>query len=126
MKICLPIKTDEGLESKVFGHFGSAPLFFVADTDSGEYKVEANNNQHHEHGNCQPLAAIAGFDADAIVVGGIGAGALNKLSAGGLQIFRATFDTVAENIAAYKSGKLPVFAPSMVCAGHSHDGDCSH
>ena len=29
MKMCFPVESDQGLESKVFGHFGSAPVFVV-------------------------------------------------------------------------------------------------
>ncbi len=31
MKICFPVEQHEGLESQVYGHFGSAPSFVVVD-----------------------------------------------------------------------------------------------
>ena len=34
MKICFPVTADEGLESAVYSHFGSAPLFLLVDTDA--------------------------------------------------------------------------------------------
>jgi predicted Fe-Mo cluster-binding NifX family protein len=34
MKICFPVESDKGLDSEVFGHFGSAPTFVVFDTEA--------------------------------------------------------------------------------------------
>ncbi|RME41495.1 MAG: diguanylate cyclase, partial [Deltaproteobacteria bacterium] len=36
MKVCFPVNNDQGLESEVYGHFGSAPAFVVVDTESHE------------------------------------------------------------------------------------------
>ena len=29
MKVCIPVEVNEGLKSKPFGHFGSAPMFIT-------------------------------------------------------------------------------------------------
>ena len=34
MKICFPVQNDNGIESAVYNHFGSAPVFVVFDTDT--------------------------------------------------------------------------------------------
>ena len=34
MKICFPVQNDNGIESTVYNHFGSAPVFVVFDTDT--------------------------------------------------------------------------------------------
>ena len=81
MNICIPISEEKGLESPVCRHFGSAPAFMIVDTEGGEPRTVPNLNQHHAHGMCQPLRALAGEKLDAIVVGGIGAGAVQKLQA---------------------------------------------
>jgi len=76
MKVCFPVMENEGLESRVFGHFGSAPQFVVVDTVTSEMTAINNSDQIHEHGACNPVAGLGGHEVDAIVVGGIGAGAL--------------------------------------------------
>jgi predicted Fe-Mo cluster-binding NifX family protein len=58
MQICIPVMDDRGLDSPVSAHFGSAPAFMIVDTDSGHCRIIANNNHHHAHGMCQPLAAF--------------------------------------------------------------------
>ena len=35
MKVCFPVPEDKGLDSLVYGHFGSAPLFGVDDHEQG-------------------------------------------------------------------------------------------
>jgi len=65
MKICFPVQADHGMESAVFGHFGSAPVFFVVDTDSGLISTIQNGDRHHAHGACNPLKALAMARAEA-------------------------------------------------------------
>jgi predicted Fe-Mo cluster-binding NifX family protein len=120
MNICIPVNEDKGLQSQVCAHFGSAPAFMIVDTDSGSCRAIPNQNQHHGHGQCMPLASIRGETIDGMVVGGIGMGALNKLRATGIQVFRSTHPTVAETLAAFKAGTLKPMQPGMACAGHGH------
>ncbi len=129
MNICIPIEVDNGLDSRVFGHFGSAPFFLIADADSETHEVITNTGAHHAHGMCQPLAMLAGQDISAVVVGGIGRGALLKLQGGGIEVFLAREETARETIKAYKEGNLNPVTLEHVCGGHAHHpsgGGCSH
>ncbi|MFP5214162.1 MAG: NifB/NifX family molybdenum-iron cluster-binding protein, partial [Acidobacteriota bacterium] len=81
MKICFPTETLQGLESAVYGHFGSAPGFVIVDTDSQAVEEIKNDDMHHAHGMCQPMKALGGRKVEGVVVGGIGMGALMKLQA---------------------------------------------
>ena len=126
MKIAFPVQENKGFESPVYGHFGSAPIFIVVDTEGGDIGAVENIDFQHQHGQCQPLKALGAAIVDAIVVGGIGAGALQKLQAGGIKVFRAVDGNVDENLELIKSGKLPEFVMNMTCAGHSQGGGCAH
>jgi predicted Fe-Mo cluster-binding NifX family protein len=121
MNICMPVENDNGLSSHVCAHFGSAPLFMIVNTESGGCRAIQNVNMHHGHGMCQPLATLRGEKLDAIVVGGIGMGALNKLMASGLKVYQAAHPTVAETLNAFKSNTLREVTPGMACAHHGHD-----
>ena len=118
MQICIPVIDNCGLDSRVSGHFGSAPGFMLVDTDSSACRLLENHNEHHAHGMCQPLAALAGETVDAIVVGGIGMGALMKLQAAGITVYRAIHPTVAETMAAFKEGTLQPVGEDGACASH--------
>ncbi|MEJ2695412.1 MAG: NifB/NifX family molybdenum-iron cluster-binding protein [Candidatus Sulfobium sp.] len=127
MKVCFPSGGNTELDSPVYGHFGSAPVFVLVDTESKEITVLPNANQHHAHGMCNPVAALAGQTVDAVVVGGIGGGALMKLNMAGISVYKATAETIAENLAFLTSGRLPQFQPGQSCAGHTgKDGTCAH
>jgi predicted Fe-Mo cluster-binding NifX family protein len=118
MKICFPVEVNQGLESEVYAHFGSAPQFLVVDSETREVRALSNKDQHHAHGACQPLKALAGQDVDAVVVGGIGAGALMGLNRGGLKVYQAQGVTIAENLAGFALNELSVLTPAQTCAGH--------
>ena len=120
MKLCFPIEKDEGLDSAVFGHFGSAPAFMVLDTVAREGKT-LTGNPHHPHGMCSPLAAISGEGVDVVITGGIGAGAISGLKAAGIEVYKAVNGTVKENMDAFELGGLAKLE-SGHCSGHG----CAH
>ncbi len=119
MKFCFPTTQNQGMESQVFEHFGSAPIFLLVDSQTGEIKEQSNRDKDHAHGNCQPLRALAGLSVDAIVVGGIGKGALHGLNRAGLKVFQAFPGTIAENLAKITTAQLSELTMKDVCGGHS-------
>ncbi|MDH4232991.1 MAG: diguanylate cyclase [Nitrospirota bacterium] len=126
MKVCFPVKNVQALESEVYGHFGSAPVFILVDTEKREALTINNADQHHAKGMCSPLSALGGHEIDCVVVGGIGGGALMKLNQAGITVYKAMGLTVNDNLNLLNAGRLPVFQPGHVCAGHSVSGGCSH
>jgi len=118
MNICFPVIEDKGLESPVSAHFGSAPLFLILDTDTGNTRPIPNRNAHHSHGMCQPLASLAGEHIDGMVVGGIGMGALMRLQAANVQVFLAEHATVQDAMTAFRAGHLREVTPATACGGH--------
>ncbi|HSO66911.1 MAG TPA: NifB/NifX family molybdenum-iron cluster-binding protein [Desulfatirhabdiaceae bacterium] len=126
MKIAFPVERNEGTDSPVFGHFGSAPFFIVVDSETNQSESILNADLHHQHGQCQPLAALNGHTVDAVVVSGIGAGALRKLHAAGVRVYHGIQGSVSENLNLIQNAKLSEFDMSLTCAGHSHNDGCIH
>jgi predicted Fe-Mo cluster-binding NifX family protein len=129
MKIGFPVQQDAGLDSVVYNHFGSAPLFIVVNTDEQSVVAVANRDQHHVHGACNPTKALGDHKVEAIIVGGIGAGALSRLNQMGITVYRAEGGTVKDNLMRLTSTGLPQYSLSSCCGGHGgngHGGDCSH
>ena len=122
MRICVPVEANKGLESRPYGHFGSAPLFVVCNLENQEVTEINNQDLHHEHGKCQPLKALQGNVVDAVIVGGIGQGAIMKLNSMGVKVYKSQGNTIKENIELYKENKLEEFPTNHTC---SHDG-CGH
>jgi predicted Fe-Mo cluster-binding NifX family protein len=101
-------------------HFGSAPAFAFVDSDTGKFAVVPNGNRHHQHGSCRPLEALAGQDVEAVVVGGVGPGALAALNAAGVAVYRAEGGTVREAIDALRGNALRAVTPVTACGHHGH------
>jgi len=124
MKICFPVESDKGLESDVFGHFGSAPRFVVFDTESKAINTINNQDLGHVHGMCNPLKALDGKRVDTIIVGGIGAGAINKLNEMGIKVYKASKGTVQDNIKLFETNTMSEMTLAQTCSAHA-DG-CGH
>lgn len=122
MKVCFPVKSNEGMSSMPYNHFGSAPEFVICDLESNEVKAIGNGDLGHEHGKCQPIKALSGEIVDAVVVGGIGKGAIIKLNSMGIKVYQAIEGTIEDNINLLKNGELKEFDSNHTC---NHDG-CSH
>ena len=124
MKVGFAVQGNEGVESKVYSHFGSAPAFIIVDTEGKEVLTVNNKDMHHVHGACNPIMALDGKSVDAMVVGGIGAGAINKLNAMGVKVYAAGAPTVKENLELLGRNKLEELSVMNAC--RAHQGGCGH
>jgi predicted Fe-Mo cluster-binding NifX family protein len=119
MKICLPVLEDKGMESVVFGHFGSAPCFAMYDTETRTVAFSKNNEAEHEHGSCMPVDALKKLGAEAVLCRGMGLRAANHLIAAGIKPFLVEAEIIAEAIGKYNSKDVRVLDESTSC--HAHD-----
>ena len=124
MKVAFAVQFNEGLGSTVYGHFGSAPAFIIVDTELQQVSSVDNSNAHHVHGACNPVMALGGNSIDAMVVGGIGPGAIMKLNAMGVKVYRAGAPTVNENITLLADNRLQELSMNDPC--QEHGGQCGH
>lgn len=129
MRICIPVADDRGLESRVNPHFGSAPAYLIVDTGSKACQVLDNRHTQRDHGACAPIGLLTRHGVEAVVVGGIGRGALGKLEAAGVEVLSTAASTAAEVVAAFAAGTLQRVSLDAACAhghgthhhGHDHD-----
>jgi predicted Fe-Mo cluster-binding NifX family protein len=124
MKVGFAVQGNDGVDSQVYGHFGSAPAFLIVDTEGKDVLTVSNQDLHHVHGACNPIMALDGKAVNAMVVGGIGAGALTKLNALGIRVYAAGAPTVRENLVLLGENKLEELSVDSSCC--SHRGGCAH
>jgi predicted Fe-Mo cluster-binding NifX family protein len=124
MKVGFAVQGNDGVESRVYDHFGSAPAFIIVDTEGKGVLTVNNQDLHHVHGACNPIMALDGKSVDAMVVGGIGAGALTKLNALGIKVYGSRALTVKENLALLSENKLQELSINHSC--RAHQGGCGH
>ncbi len=98
----------------------------VVDTVSNTISPIINGDQDHSHGACNPMKALDNQKMDAIVVGGIGAGALTRLNQMGITVHRAAAKTIQGNVELFAKQSRPVLTLLGCCGGHSKDGNCAH
>jgi len=120
MKICIPVENKNGLDSVIFGHFGSAPSFIIFDFESNNYEEIDNSNNEHAHGQCNPLQSFVNHKFEIMVTGGIGARALMKLNSAGVKVYQTTVETrVSDVIDSFNAGTLIELTPEHSCQHHN-------
>jgi len=124
MKVGFAVQTNQGIESKVYDHFGSAPAFIIVDTEGKDVLTVNNQDLNHVHGACNPVMALDGKSVEAMVVGSIGAGAINKLNAMGVKVYAAVAPTVKENLELLSQNELEELSVYNAC--RAHQGGCGH
>ena len=124
MKVGFAVQGNNGVESRVYDHFGSAPAFIIVDTERKDVLTVNNQDLHHVHGACNPIMALDGKSVEAMVVGGIGAGAITKLNAMGVKVYAAGAPTVKENLELLTQNKLEELSINSAC--RAHQGECGH
>ena len=123
MKICFPVDEQGDLDTAGHEHFGAAPIFLIVDAHNRSITRTIRRDIDHRHGACRPLKALGGEQLDAVVVSGIGTGALAGLKQAGLKVYRARPGTVAQNLAFIAVQQLEEFGDHKVCGGHHHCGE---
>ena len=118
MKICIPTQSKNGKDSNVNEHFGSAPYFTIYNTEDKSLEFIENTNAHHSHGMCHPMTALREQNIEAVICGGMGFRALQKLNQQGIKAYKATTGTVEEIISQYESDAITELTVENACNQH--------
>ena len=104
---------------EVFQHFGKCQTFTVAIIEEGQIKsktlLDANGSGHSALAGLLQLNGI-----DTLVCGGIGQGAVDALTAAGIQVIRGCHGRVSMILEMLASNSLQD-NPSQVCDHHDHE-----
>jgi predicted Fe-Mo cluster-binding NifX family protein len=120
----MPTVGNNGLTEMVFDHFGSAPFFTIYNTETKAIDVLSNNNQHHNHGTCQPVSVISNQNIDAILTNGMGRRAVQMLNDSGIRVYLLQGNTVKEAVDLFESKSLTELTLENACGGHGHGHGC--
>jgi len=119
MKVVIPLNEPAGSPSSMCEHFGSAPYYAVADTETATFEITANGNSHHDHGQCTPADVFAGMGVNAVICNGIGARAASKLQMMGIDVYMAGLaPTLEEALKRFGAGTLIKVTAQQACQGH--------
>lgn len=120
MKIAIPTKNNE-----VDEHFGHCECFTVVTVEEGNVvsseKVDSGNT-------CGCKSNIVGtlkeLGVEAMLVGNIGQGAINKINSAGIKVVRGCQGDITTLVKGYLNGKIQ--DKMIVCAPDEHGHECSH
>jgi len=118
MKICIPIKTNEGLNSQLDDHFGSAAFFLLYDTQTCIFETISNHNSRHQHGMCNPLNVLDSHDVNIVICKGIGARAVKTLQESDIKTFCTNGRVVRDVITQYEQQQINEITVENACKNH--------
>jgi predicted Fe-Mo cluster-binding NifX family protein len=127
--VAIACSSAQGLAGTVSGHFGHTPYFVVAEIKDQEI-LSSTLVASPGHGEgCNMPAFVQGLGATAIIVGGIGAGAVNGLAARGIQVVAGASGNAGSLLASFARGALESGAPGCQAGAHGHGAGqhaCGH
>jgi predicted Fe-Mo cluster-binding NifX family protein len=125
VRIAITVANDNGLDSIVLPHFGSAPFFVLADMVDGtveNVKVIPNPFQlNHQPGQVPEFLQQNG--ANVILSGGMGRRAMAFFDSFGIEVATGASGSAREALSAYLQGDLRGAEP---CAHSDHDDHENH
>jgi predicted Fe-Mo cluster-binding NifX family protein len=130
MRVCFPCVKNEGMDTVIYGHFGSAPLYLVVDTENGDVSEFPNCDACAPDAGCNPYMAFVTSHVSAVVSAGMGDGFLGMLNAMGIPVFHAQSALVRENLELFSSHGLEeltlVNSAAAGRCGDEADHQCTH
>lgn len=103
----------------IFQHFGHTEQFKVYDVDSGSI-IDSQIVSSVGSGHGALAGFLSGLNVDAVICGGIGAGAQNALAQAGIKLYGGVSGKADDAVAALLSGNLN-YNPGVSCNHHSHE-----
>ena len=123
MKIAVPTKENNQIDS----HFGHC-AFYTIYTVSEKNEITDKQILHSPAGcGCKSNIAfdLSDMDVKVMLAGGIGEGAINKLSSCNIQVIRNCQGDVDESVNAYLTGNLKDGGASCQSHAHGSHHDCN-
>lgn len=111
MKVCFPVAINNGLDSELFNHFASSPLFLIVDSESSDVEAVENCDLQAPEKGCDPFAALQGRKLDAIVVDAIGDAVHQTMNMCGFRVYSANSSNLRQLVEALKNGQLEEIEP---------------
>lgn len=120
--VAVACESATGLTGDVSGHFGHTPYFVVA-TLAGGQVASSRIVASPGHGpGCGMPSFVHSLEVTSVIVGGIGAGAVNGLARCGIEVIAGISGNAGDALKSYAAGTL--VAGTSGC--HGHGNGCGH
>jgi predicted Fe-Mo cluster-binding NifX family protein len=123
--VAVACESAAGLAGDVSGHFGHTPFFVVAEIADGRVTTSRSMASPGHGEGCNMPSFVQSLGATAVIVGGIGGGAVNGLARCGIEVIAGASGNAGDVLKSYAAGTLISGEPGCQGqGGHSHG--CSH
>ena len=128
MKIAFPVKENNGLESIIDEHFGTAENFLIVDLETRKLDFKGNQKLSAEGSKCKTEMFEQKDLVDAVVTKCMGDGSQRSLMASNIKIYQAKKNTIMENLELLEKDELKLFHMFDFCQikKNKKEGDCGH
>ncbi|AKH96997.1 NifB/NifX family molybdenum-iron cluster-binding protein [Halanaeroarchaeum sulfurireducens] len=121
MRVCVPTTDDAGLDAELSEHFGRAPFYTIADTETDAVET-VENESDHRGGTKLPPTFVADLDVDAVIVTDIGRRSATRFAQRDIEMYQASSGTVADLRDRFADGALHQLDVDDA-HDHSHRGE---
>ena len=128
MRIAFPVKENNGLQSVIDEHFGTAKTFLIVDMGTREFELKDNQKLSTEGSSCK-TGVFAKTDAvDAVVTQCMGDGSQRNLTSSNIKVYQAKADTISKNMELFEKNELKIFHIFDFCQTKKNkkEGGCGH
>ncbi|MBS3760248.1 NifB/NifX family molybdenum-iron cluster-binding protein [Halodesulfurarchaeum sp.] len=128
MLVALPTSAEGTKAASVSSHFGRTDGFTLYDTDTDETDFLEHTGGRGRNASPPPVT-ITEADADVVIAGDIGRGAVSRLQKAGITVYRGAEGSVADALDQWREDALTEVDPADVHGhdhGHGHDGGHDH
>ncbi|MFH2058874.1 MAG: NifB/NifX family molybdenum-iron cluster-binding protein [Pseudomonadota bacterium] len=128
MKIGFPVKEDNGLDSIIDEHFGTAKHFLIVETETKEFKLQPNQKLGSDSTKCKTTAIGKEEQIDAVVTKCMGDGSHRSLASSNIKVYQAQKETIKENLELMEKDELKLFHIFDICQDKKNkkEGGCGH
>lgn len=116
MRLCFPVEQNLGLKSRIYYHFGSAPLYLLIDTETED--IQELPWLAKEEVPCTQARFMREQQVEALVLSGVGEKALTRLVDFGIQVYEAKGVTIADNLICLSDNRLHHYEPEQACPAY--------
>jgi FKBP-type peptidyl-prolyl cis-trans isomerase 2/predicted Fe-Mo cluster-binding NifX family protein len=106
-------------DGEIFQHFGHAEEFKIYNIENGQITSTEMLAADGAHGHDAMASVLIEKGVEVLICGGMGAGAQNALSAGGVMVFSGAKGDADEAVASYLAGTLT--SEGVNCDHHGHE-----
>ena len=97
MRILIAINENNGINSKLSGHFGHCPYFAIYETETKDLEI-VENKIDHTNQNLTPVDQIMKFNPDTVFTLGAGQRAINLFNEKKVKLKTGNYEVVQEVI----------------------------